>query len=144
MASLGDALGAFDLVSVGRDDGVTAAALVALAPFLSAERVRMIESRVRTASIESIAEDIGIGSIIYSGESAQSYLFARLAPSLARAGEVARSLAYAHSAPEEHASQPFSGSPKRRPPTLARRRSSGRCTQPSIFARPTDAISLTP
>ncbi len=109
MASLGDALTAFDLVAVGRDDGVTAAALVALAPSLSAERVRMIDNRVCTASIESIEVDAGIGSSVYSGENARSYLAARLAPSLARAGEVARSLAYAHSAPEEHRVAAFLG-----------------------------------
>jgi hypothetical protein len=109
MVSLGEALAAFEMVSGGRDDGVTAAALVALAPSLSIECVRKIDNRLRKASIDWIAVDTDIGTTSYSGEDGRSYLAARLAPSLARAGDVDRALAYAHSAPEEHRVAAFLG-----------------------------------
>jgi len=94
LAAQGMADAAWDRVRVGRNDAVTAMALIALAPWLSRERLLDAERRVLSASFEGIMLPIEYGR--------RNGLIARLAPSLARAGQLERALDYAARA-DDHA-----------------------------------------
>jgi hypothetical protein len=94
MAVLGKADAAFALLRMGRNDDFTATALVELAPRLSPEEVLFVEDWVRTAKLEKVAVSGRVGKTLLS-TTARSYLLGRLAPSLARAGEVRRAVQYA-------------------------------------------------
>jgi hypothetical protein len=88
IATQGAADAAWELVRLGRDNEVTAMALVALAPWLSRERLLDAERRVLSASIGPVMLPTELGR--HSAD--RNDLTAFLAPSLARAGQVQRAL----------------------------------------------------
>jgi hypothetical protein len=94
LGALGQADATFALLPVGRNDDVMAMALVELAPHLAREQVLVIEDRVLSATFRSLTVADGHSRV---SNVDRSYLTGRLAPSLARVGEVERALAYAHS-----------------------------------------------
>jgi hypothetical protein len=73
-------------------------ALVELAPQLAREQVLRIEDRVLSATLESLF--VAVDTSWVSAD--RSYLTGRLAPPLARVGEVERALAYAGSTDADH------------------------------------------
>jgi hypothetical protein len=91
MDALGEAGDAFGLLEVARNDGVTAMALLELAPHLPRDQVLLTEQRVRSATLEYPLAAEGMGWVGVD----RSYFTGRLAPSLARVGEVDLALTYA-------------------------------------------------
>ena len=97
LGALGRADEALALVRVGRNDDVTAMALLGLSPWLSREDLLWAERRILAAEFYSISVATEYGS----RSADRSYLTGRLAPALARTGEWKRAMAYAESTEEE-------------------------------------------
>jgi hypothetical protein len=98
LGGLGQADAAFALLPAGRNNDVTAMALVELAPHLAREQVLRIEDRVLSATFRSLTVVFDDSLWTIDG---RNYLTGRLAPSLARVGEVEQALAYARATDAE-------------------------------------------
>jgi hypothetical protein len=98
MAALNDTATALKLLLLGRNDAITVTALVELAAQLPKEHVLAVEARVRSTHLDTLSIPQRFGRLIISGDSARGYLGARLAPSLARVGEVERAREYVRKA----------------------------------------------
>ena len=94
MAALGDTKTAFELLLLGRNDAVTVMALVELSTHLPKEEVLVVEKRVPSVSLDTLWIPERPGRVGLPRDSAQAYLGARLAPSLARVGEIERAQMY--------------------------------------------------
>ncbi|MFT3802007.1 MAG: TIR domain-containing protein [Burkholderiaceae bacterium] len=88
LGTIGRANAAFELVRLGKDNEVTTSVLVELGPWLSREDVLEIERRVAFAELGTMSVACRIGRQSVGRE----YLAARLAPALARVGEVDRAV----------------------------------------------------
>jgi hypothetical protein len=96
LGALGMADTAFDLVRLGRNDEVTALALVELSRWLAPQHVVEAERRAASADLGTMSIALRVGR----QGAGREYLAARLAPALAHAGELERALRYAAAAPE--------------------------------------------
>jgi hypothetical protein len=93
MGDLGAGGTAYALLRLGRDDDVTLSGLVEVAPHLCRDDVLDIEERLLSTTVRSL-------TVVYDGSRSitpegPSYLGGRLAPALARVGEVRRALTHA-------------------------------------------------
>jgi hypothetical protein len=101
LAEAGAADAAFELLRLGRNDEITASALVELAPHLSTDHVLLIEQRLSNPRLQSLDVKLRSGHTLLSDDSARAYLYSRLAPSIARVGHVDRAREYARAVDEQ-------------------------------------------
>jgi hypothetical protein len=98
LGELGQGAAAYALLRLGRDDGVTLSGLVEVAPHLSRDEVLDIEERLLSTTVRYLTV---AGDGYRLSNISPSYLGGRLAPALARVGEVRRALAHCAAADAE-------------------------------------------